>query len=99
MRAGSFRGCPASHTSTRRRHRPSTSAALRPAGPPPTMMASSAFSSGEGDGSGTTIGKLERTAASAEEQNQDNGAHDGNYQRTNTTDADVREQQNHSTTT
>ena len=35
-----FRGWPASQSSTRRRHRASTSAALRPAGPPPIMMTS-----------------------------------------------------------
>src|SRR5687768_6843492 len=36
----SLRGCPLSQTSTLRRHRPSTSAALSPAGPAPTMTTS-----------------------------------------------------------
>jgi len=35
-----FRGRPVSHTSTLRRQRPSISAALKPAGPPPTMTTS-----------------------------------------------------------
>src|SRR4051794_23540563 len=39
-RAAALRGRPASKTSTRRRHRPSTSAALSPAGPPPTIRTS-----------------------------------------------------------
>src|SRR5678815_5193069 len=43
MRAGALRGFPTSHTSTLRKHRPRTSAALSPAGPPPTMMASYVF--------------------------------------------------------
>src|SRR5687767_1846703 len=38
--AAALRGRPLSHTSTRRRQRPSTRAALRPAGPPPTMTTS-----------------------------------------------------------
>ena len=38
--AGALRGVPASMTTTRRRARPSTSAALSPAGPPPTMAMS-----------------------------------------------------------
>ena len=33
-----LRGRPVSHTSTRRRLRPSISAALKPAGPAPTMI-------------------------------------------------------------
>src|SRR5688572_30806685 len=35
-----LRGWPSSHSSTRRRQRPRMSAALRPAGPPPTMITS-----------------------------------------------------------
>src|SRR6266567_9586192 len=35
-----LRGCPASHTSTRRRHRPRNNAALNPAGPAPTIITS-----------------------------------------------------------
>jgi len=35
-----LRGLPESHTSTRRRQRPRTSAALNPAGPAPTMITS-----------------------------------------------------------
>ena len=38
--AGALRGTPASITTTRRLARPSTSAALRPAGPPPTIATS-----------------------------------------------------------
>src|SRR5437763_17013396 len=38
--AGAFRGEPASMTTTRRRARPRTSAALRPAAPPPTIATS-----------------------------------------------------------
>ena len=36
----SFRGRPASHTTTLLRHRPNNSAPLKPAGPPPTMTTS-----------------------------------------------------------
>src|SRR5688500_13674739 len=35
-----FRGRPSSHSSTRRRQRPRMSAALKPAGPPPTIITS-----------------------------------------------------------
>jgi hypothetical protein len=38
--AGAFRGAPESTTTTRRRARPRTRAALRPAAPPPTMPTS-----------------------------------------------------------
>jgi hypothetical protein len=38
--AGTLRGVPASRTTTRRRARPSTSAALRPAAPPPMIATS-----------------------------------------------------------
>src|SRR6476620_3394904 len=87
MRAGSLRGCPASQTSTRRRHRPSTSAALSPAGPPPMTMASRTSASERRDGWAATMTAILKSSATAQNENQHERAHHGNNQGTDATEA------------
>ena len=94
MRAGSLRGCPASQTSTRRRHRPSTSAALRPAGPPPMTMASRTSASEERDGWGVTITAILKSSATAQNENQHERSDHGNNQGTDAPEA-VGEEREH----